>query len=146
MNTPSRQRSLRRVLLALEGRDLNRKLQDAAVRICIDLRAPLDIMVTQTEEEGASLPALLMLRLEHSGMDYRFAQVNNPLSFQIRRYISRGKAPCTVIVSEAQRLDPACLEEIKVGQHQLIDLSRLPASDRKDINQDIPQPIQWLHT
>ena len=64
-----------------------------------------------------------MLHLEHSGMDYRFAQIGGVLSEEVQRYLRRGRQPSTVIVAKASRLTPACIETIARGDHHLIDLS-----------------------
>jgi len=92
------------------------------------MRAPLDILVTDSDADGSILPAILLLRLEHSGMDYRFAQVPHQLSLAVERYISRSTTPTTVIVSDASLLQPGCLKSLQQGQHSLIDLSKPPRS------------------
>ena len=108
---------------------MGRPIQDAAIRACIDLHVQLDILVTDADAFGNNLPALLMLKLEHSGMDYRYAQTHGSLSDVVRRYLARGRTSCLVIVADGKALSPACLAEIKMGRHQLIDLAHLNTLD-----------------
>ncbi|MEW6678133.1 MAG: hypothetical protein AB1421_09445 [Pseudomonadota bacterium] len=114
----------KRVLLALSSGKLAREVQQAAVRACVHFRTPVDILLTDVLSPDSRLPAPLMLRLEHSGLDYRFAQTEQNLSRAIRNYLARGRAPSTVIVTESKLLDSVCMEAIQTGQHELVDLSQ----------------------
>jgi hypothetical protein len=126
----------KRVLLALSSGKLARDTQQAAVRACVHFRTPVDILLTDVLSPDSRLPAPLMLRLEHSGLDYRFAQTEQSLPRAIRNYLSRGLAPCTIIVTDARLLDNGCMEAIQTGQHELVDLSKpfKPASPDKADN------------
>ena len=115
--------SRRRVLLALEEGALHRGQQQEALRNCIRLGAQLDIMLVHPPGCPPALPSSLMLHLEHSGMDYRFAQIGGVLSEEVQRYLRRGRQPSTVIVAKASRLTPSCMETVVRGDHHLIDLS-----------------------
>lgn len=146
MSTKPHRTNRRRTLLALESSVLPQEIQTTALRVCIDLNTPLDILVTEPQENPASraalLPTALLLRLEHSGTDYRIARMQGPLSHEIQRYLARGRSACTVIVASTGVLATPCLADIQAGGHQLIDLSRPPAPpSRPQTEAAAPAPL-----
>jgi hypothetical protein len=138
MNPPRRQ-SRRRVLLALENVALAREQHHEALRNCIRLNAPLDILMVHPPGYPPGMPTALMLHLEHSGVDYRFARVSGVLSEEVQRYLQRGRQPSTVIVAKASRLTANCIAAIRSGDHHLVDLSSAPLDNT--ITETKPAPV-----
>jgi hypothetical protein len=86
------------VLLALNGQGLTREILDAALRRCLLLNLRLDILVSDPPRPIASLLAVLLLQLEHSGVDYRIASTSGNLAEAVLRYLRRYRGPFTIIV------------------------------------------------
>ena len=116
----------RRVLLALECTATGRDLESAALRHCVRLSSQLDILLVDPPVTPCRIPALLMLQLEHSGIDYRVARVKGQLSGEIGRYLQRMRQDVTVIVACAANLSAGCLATVAQGGHHLIDLAASP--------------------
>ena len=128
----------RRVLLALECRALGRDLQNMALRHCVHLNSQLDILLVNPPDSSSRMPAMLMLQLEHSGIDYRVARVTGQLSGEIDRYLQRTRHGVTVIVTEATHLSAHCLDTLEQGGHHLINLSA-PTQDAAGFT---PAPVE----
>jgi nucleotide-binding universal stress UspA family protein len=87
----------RRVLLALDGRALTKAGLEAALRTCVHLTSRLDILVVYPPRAPASLLAVLLLKLEHSGVDYRLASAQEDLGVAVERYLKRYRGKLTVV-------------------------------------------------
>lgn len=87
----------RRVLLALDGLTLTKAGLEAALRSCVHLTSRLDILVVNPPKAPASLLAVLLLKLEHSGVDYRLASAQEDLAIAVARYLKRYKGGVTVV-------------------------------------------------
>jgi phosphoribosylaminoimidazole-succinocarboxamide synthase len=89
----------------------------------VHLHSQLDILLVDSPRGDSRIPALLMLQLEHSGIDYRVARVSGPLSKEIERYLQRFRHGVTVIVADAAHLSAACLTTLAQDGYHLINLS-----------------------
>lgn len=94
----------RRVLLALEGRGVSRDVLNTAFAQCVRLTSRLDILVSSPPREPASLLGLLLVKLEHSGVDYRLLHAHGSLAEEVSRYLKRYTNRSTVIVIELDAL------------------------------------------
>ena len=78
-----------RVLLALDGRCLTPMVLTAALARCVHLTDRLDILVVNSPKAPPSLLCGLLLRLEHSGIDYRLFSSEGDLGDQVLHYLNR---------------------------------------------------------
>lgn len=117
----------RRVLLALDGCALSRELLEAALRRCVHLTSRLDILVVNPPRAPASLLAVLLLKLEHSGVDYRLASAHGDLGGEIARYLRRyGEATSVVTAKPDPGLDGmSCWFGLQELGCELIDLAEM---------------------
>lgn len=97
----------RRVLLALDGRSLSRPLLAEALRQSVRLTDRLDILLLNPAREPTSLLGSLLLRLEHSGIDYRLACTEGSLVEEVDRYLRRFQGVTVVLVERLQLLEEA---------------------------------------
>ena len=119
-----------RALLVLENHELGRELQKAAVKLCVRLGAQLDILLVTPPGAVSTLPALLLMQLEHSGMDYRLAQVNGTLSDQVERYLQRLSQAITLILPDKAALSTRCREAMLAKGHPVVRLSATDSACR----------------
>ena len=110
------------MLIALACAKLELPLQLAALRVCVRHGAPIDVLLAG-DPADTPLPTGLLLRLEHSGLDYRFGRIDGEISNAIERYLQRGRAPCTVLVTDTAPLSAPCLQAFQASQHRLITLT-----------------------
>ncbi|MBI5330285.1 MAG: hypothetical protein HZB71_06695 [Betaproteobacteria bacterium] len=96
--------SARRVLLALDGCALSRELLEAALRHCVHLSSRLDILLVNPPRAPASLLAVLLLKLEHSGVDYRLTSTQGDLAGEVARYLRRYRGVTTVVAEGVEPL------------------------------------------
>ena len=89
---------------------------EAALRTCVHLTSRLDILVVNPPKAPASLLAVLLLKLEHSGVDYRLASAQEELASAVNRYLRRYKADVTVVcaapATEADAANWRALEKL----------------------------------
>lgn len=97
----------RRVLLALEGNGVSRDVLNLAFSRCVHLTSRLDIVVVNPPREPAALLGLLLVKLEHSGVDYRLMHAHDTLAAEVSRYLKRYTHRSTVIVIELEGLATA---------------------------------------
>ena len=104
-----------RVLLALDGRHVTAELQLAALKCCVQFSNRLDILLLNPPKPPTSLLSGLLLRLEHSGIDYRMTSGEGNLAAEVLRYLKRFQSIDLVIVDsllalqrclDAQRMAP----------------------------------------
>ena len=108
---PSPSFATRLVLLALDGCALSRELLEVALRRCVHLTSRLDILVVNPPKAPASLLAVLLLKLEHSGVDYRLAGVHGDLAGEVARYLRRYRGVTTVLAEGLEPLRSQCGQE-----------------------------------
>ena len=123
--TPSpRQRG--RVLLALDGNALSRDLLGRALRRCLHLDSRLDILLINPPSAPTSLLAVLLLQLEHSGVDYRIVSARGHFAEQVLRYIRRYRGIAAVVVASLEQVadmpEPG-LQQLENEGHHFIALS-----------------------
>jgi len=104
---PQRTYGKYRVLLALDGQRLTPAVLAAAVRECTQVTDRLDILLVNPPKAPTSLLAGLLLRLEHSGIDYRLASSEGSLDAEISRYLQRFQGITLVIVDHLPSLERA---------------------------------------
>lgn len=92
-----------RFLLALEGNEVTREVLAAALNRCVHVVSRLDIVVANPPQEPTFLLGLLLIKLEHSGVDYRLLNSYGTLADEVQRYLKRYPRLVTVMVKE---LDP----------------------------------------
>lgn len=71
-----------RVLLALDGRHLTDTLLTSAVPRCVEYDR-LDILLVNAPKAPTMLLRILLLRLKHSGIDYRLVSTDGDLGAQV---------------------------------------------------------------
>ena len=94
-----------RVLLALDGQRLTPAVLAAAVRECAQVTDRLDILLVNPPKAPTYLLGGLLLRLEHSGIDYRLASSEGSLDAEISRYLQRFQGITLVIVDHLPSLE-----------------------------------------
>lgn len=102
----------RRILLALDGSGLSRELLSQALQLCVPLRPRLDILLVNPPRETTSCLAMLLLRLEHSGIDYRIATGSGDLGQEVLHYLNRYHGVTTVALAGADQLTPDARREV----------------------------------
>lgn len=113
-----------RVLLALEGSGVNREVLNAALGHCVHLKR-LDILVVNPPREPTFLLGLLLIKLEHSGVDYRLLSPYGSLADEVLRYMGRYPRQTSVIVIELAALKRqmgARFDELAAEGHQFLEL------------------------
>jgi hypothetical protein len=79
----------RRVLLALDGRQLTPELQRVALKCCVQWTRRLDILLINPPQAPTFLLGGLLLKLEHSGIDYRLNSCDGEYGCEVARYLQR---------------------------------------------------------
>ena len=98
---------LYRVLLALDGSRLTHMLMTEALAMCVQLTDRLDILLANPPKPPTMLLRGLLLRLEHSGIDYRLASSEGDLGQEVQHYIGRHAGITLVLIENVQRLEAA---------------------------------------
>lgn len=101
-----------RVLLALDGRQLTQDTLTTALMRCVELTDRLDILLVNSPKAPTSLLRSLLLRLEHSGIDYRLASTEGDLGEQVLHYVQRFLGITYVIVDHMTSLQQSMGEQI----------------------------------
>ena len=78
-----------RVLLALDGQKLTPELQVVALKCCVHWTRRLDILLVNPPKAPTFLLGGLLLRLEHSGVDYRLESCENEYGKAVSSYLQR---------------------------------------------------------
>jgi hypothetical protein len=115
-----------RVLLALDGNRLTPLLLTAALARCVRLTDRLDILLVNPPKAPTSLLAGLLLRLEHSGIDYRLASTDGDLGEEVLRYLKRFMGITTVLVDRLTPLEQtigAAMAELRTQGYRFVSLS-----------------------
>jgi len=96
-----------RVLLALDGLRLTPEILAAALKQCVQLTDRLDILLVNPPKAPTYLLGSLLLRLEHSGIDYRLASTEGNLGDEVVDYLHRFLGITLVIVDSLPSLEQA---------------------------------------
>jgi len=115
-----------RVLLALDGGHLNPMLLTAALARCVPLTDRLDILLVNPPKPPLSLLAGLLLRLEHSGIDYRLVSGEGDLGEQILLYLNRFTGITLVLVDRLTPLERSigiAMTRLRAHGHRFVPLS-----------------------
>ncbi len=94
-----------RALLALDGHRLTPEVQMAALKRCVQLTSRLDILLVNPPKAPTFLLGGLLLRLEHSGVDYRLTSCEGELGNEIAHYLRRFQGIGLVIVDGLPSLE-----------------------------------------
>jgi len=94
-----------RVLLALDGSRLTPMVLTAALARCVRMTDRLDILLVNPPEAPTSMLSGLLLRLEHSGIDYRLASSEGDLGEQVLHYLKRFLGITLVLVDRIALLE-----------------------------------------
>lgn len=95
------------VLLALDGTRLTPELLAAALKQCVQSTDRLDILLVNPPKAPTCLLGSLLLRLEHSGIDYRLTSGDGDLGKEIVHYLKRFQGIALVIVDSLPSLEQA---------------------------------------
>ena len=104
------------VLLAVDGRHLSSELQRDAMKRCIQFSFRLDILLLNSPKSPTFLLAGLLLRLEHSGIDYRLTSGEGDIGAEVMSYLQRFQNISLVIVDT-----PPALERCMEMQHMVLN-------------------------
>ncbi len=98
-------RGKQRVLLVLDGQRLTVELQMLALKRCVHLANRLDILLVNSPQAATFLLGGLLLRLEHSGIDYCLASAEGEPGVEAARYLQRFRSIELVIVDGPSTLE-----------------------------------------
>jgi hypothetical protein len=118
----TRRKTHTRALLALDGRDLGRELLANVLRHCVHLCPRLDILLINPPREPTTLLAILLLQLEHSGIDYRVASARGDMGEEILRYLSRYRGITALALAYAAQLGEEATRLIELKGHEIVYL------------------------
>ncbi|MDO9226453.1 MAG: hypothetical protein Q8M09_19840 [Pseudomonadota bacterium] len=112
-----------RVLLALDGNMLDRELLAGMLRRCVHLCPRLDILLVNPPREPTTMLAMLLLRLEHSGIDYRVSSGHGDMGEEILRYLGRYRGISALAMTDIAQLNEEAKGLITLKGHQIINLA-----------------------
>lgn len=118
-----------RILLALDGRTLQRELLATLLRHCVHLCPRLDILLINPPREPTTMLAMLLLRLEHSGIDYHMSSAHGEMSEEILRYLGRYRGITALALADPAQLDEEAKNLVKLKGHQIVYLSTPEQAD-----------------
>ena len=113
-----------RVLLALNGHDLNREILDKAFNCCRNLTDRLDVLVVRPPLAPTFLLGGLLIRLEQSGIDYRLASSEGELGEEVLHYLHRFNGIRTIVLERHEALPERARYVLRGEGYQLISLDR----------------------
>jgi hypothetical protein len=102
---------------------MERGLLNAVFRRCVHLCPRLDILLINPPREPTTMLAVLLLRLEHSGVEYRIASAHGDMGEEILRYLSRYRGISHVALADLAQLSETTRNLIELKGHQIITLS-----------------------
>jgi hypothetical protein len=94
-----------RVLLSLDGGHLSPLLLSTVPAYCVPFTDRLDILLVNPPKSPPSLLAGLLMRLEHSGIDYRLVSCDGELGEQVLDYLKRFAGITMVLVDNLSSLE-----------------------------------------
>ena len=109
-----------RILLALDGGALDRELLARIPRCCVQLSPRLDILLVNPPREPTSCLAMLLLRLEHGGIDYHLASSHGEMGAEILRYLARQRGITAVVLAGATSLDAESRKLIELKGQRVV--------------------------
>ncbi len=118
-----------RVLLALDGSTLHRELLASLLRHCAHLSPRLDILLINPPREPTTMLAMLLLRLEHSGIDYHVASAHGDMGEEVLRYLSRYRGIGALALADPAQLSEEAKSLVQLKGHQIVFLSTPEQAD-----------------
>ncbi|MDD5390902.1 MAG: universal stress protein [Gallionellaceae bacterium] len=117
-----------RVLLALDGNSVTQTLLETALRCCVQLTDRLDILLVNSPATPIALLKGLLIRLEHSGIDYRLASTDGVMADEVNSYLRRFLGITIVVIDNLSSLtvnqgQPP--RQMQDSGHQIISLAGL---------------------
>lgn len=112
-----------RALLALDGRALDRELLTLVLRRCLTICKRLDILLVNPPRETTSCLSMMLLRLEHSGIDYRLSSTHGDMGEEILRHLSRYRGIEVVALANPKLLSDEARLLLQLKGHGIVDLS-----------------------
>lgn len=112
-----------RVLLALDGQELNRDLLDRALECCVKLTERLDVLLVRPPKAPTFLLGGLLMRLERHGVDYRLTSAEGTLGDEVLGYLRRFQGIRTVVLDRHDKLPIQTLAQLLAGDYRLITLA-----------------------
>lgn len=116
-------RSAKRVLLALDGLYIDRDALSEVFRVICTMSTRADILLINPPKEPTSCVAMLLLRLEHSGIDYRLTSHSGDFEEEVTRYLSRYQGITSVVVAGQRLLSADIRERIAARGLEIIQTS-----------------------
>lgn len=106
-----------RVLLALDGQRLTPDTQHVALRCCLHWTHRLDILLINPPQAPTFLLGGLLLRLEHSGIDYRLDSCEGEYGEAVARHLQRHTGIGLVIVNALPAIERyVSMHRLEFGQ------------------------------
>ncbi len=118
-----------RVLLALDGRTLERELLASLLRHCAHICPRLDILLLNPPREPTTMLALLLLRLEHSGIDYHVSSAHGEMSEEILSYLGRYRGITALALADPTQLSEEAKSLVALKGHPIVYLSTPEQAD-----------------
>ncbi len=112
-----------RVLLALDGLALGPELLATVLQRCVLLCRRLDILLINPPREPTTMLAMLLLRLEHSGIDYRVTSAHGEMGEEALRYLSRYRGISALALADPGQLSEEAKTLIALKGHRIVFLS-----------------------
>ncbi len=104
------------VLLALDGRCLERLALPVALQLCGDHARRLDILMAFPPKPAITLLAGFLLDLERHGLDYRLTTTERELSLELVSYLHQARYVSVILLD--------CLEHWDRGHNPVLDSLR----------------------
>jgi len=98
----------------------------AALARCVHLTDRLDILVVNSPKAPPSLLCGLLLKLEHSGIDYRLVSGEGDLGDQVLHYLNRFLGITMVLVDSLTPLEQtigAAMAQLRTKDYRFVPLS-----------------------
>jgi hypothetical protein len=113
------------MLLALDGRCLERLALPAAMQICSSSAGRLDILVAHPPKPALSLLAGFLMDLERRGLDYRLTSTEGELDEELVPYVRRLRHVSVILLDCLQHWDgehDPTLDALRAEGYRVISL------------------------
>jgi hypothetical protein len=104
------------MLLALDGRCLERLALPVALQFCEGYTQRLDILIACAPKPAMSLLAGFLIELERRGLDYRLTTTDRELSDELAGYVRRARYVSVILLD--------CLEHWERERNPVLDSLR----------------------
>lgn len=114
-----------RCLLALDGARLTPEVLTAALKQCVQLTDQLDILLVNPPQAPTYMLGGLLLRLEHSGIDYRLVSREGNIGEEMIKYLHRHTSITLIIIDSLPALEQTMatnLHELRRNGYRFVSL------------------------